>query len=197
MKREWPLARDHRSRGNCQLSTGPMTSVTGHWTSWCPSPAAMPPRPASWCDCGGWDQRHEVLRCNCETNIMFFLDLERFFLLGKGEILECYAVILEIKSVQFWHNCRSRGLKEVFLEARHSKKALSTAMSGHRSCVALSTSFQYLPLKVQTFSQFFMTFFQVFSNSHVVWMQWGSLIPFPAKFHTKQQKWYCQQIKFH
>lgn len=98
---------------------------------------------------------------------MFFLDLERFFLLGKGEILECYAVILEIKSVQFWHNCRSRGLKEVFLEARHSKK-LCQQLSGHRSCVALSTSFQYLPLKVQTFSQFFMTFFQVFSNSHVV-----------------------------
>lgn len=63
---------------------------------------------------------------------MFFLDLERFFLLGKGEILECYAVILEIKSVQFWHNCRSRGLKEVFLEARHSEKALSTVVRSQK-----------------------------------------------------------------
>lgn len=42
-------------------------------------------------------------------------------------------------------------------------------MSGHISCVALSTPFQYLPLKVQTYFQFFTTFSQVFSNSHIIW----------------------------
>lgn len=52
-------------------------------------------------------------------------------------------------------------------------------MSGHKSCVAQSTPFQYLPLKVLTYFHFFAALSQVFSNSHVVWklfLKWHSAL---------------------
>lgn len=150
VKREWWLARDHRSCGNCQLSTGPTKSLQ-QWH-----------RALLLCHRGGWDQRHEVPRYNCKINTVFFLDWSICSLQEKGRFWSVMSWFIEIKSLEVCHKCRIRGLKGV-LEARHSKKALSTAMSGHRSCIALNTSFQYLPLKVQTYFQFFTTFFPKFS----------------------------------